>query len=331
MGKPCYVFDIDGTLANLDHRLHWVNGDGPKNWNKFFEEMGKDTPIKPIVRLAMALQGKWADGTPVAGLLDADVICCSGRPENYREVTERWLKDNGVYPSALYMRPANDTRPDNVVKEELLHKILEDGWEPILVVDDRQSVVDMWRENGLTVLQCAPDDVRNTRKDLVGKNLLWLMVGPSGAGKSRFIEKGILYDGESVMKNALVLSSDEFRENMCGDFKDQSKNRQVFEALHATAKTAMKHGLAVVIDATNLRRQDRLACVACAPAGTTVTYVVIDRPLEDKIRDAGWRANVIIKGESLVEKHHKAFKSALSDILKGDEQPNVIVMDLRAK
>lgn len=32
------IFDIDGTLADCSHRLHWIQSK-PKNWNAFFAGM----------------------------------------------------------------------------------------------------------------------------------------------------------------------------------------------------------------------------------------------------------------------------------------------------
>lgn len=75
----------------------------------------------------------------------------------------RWLK-RYIFPNdhindiPLYMRTAGDKRPDDVVKEELLAKIRADGYEPFLVFDDRQRVVDMWRRNGIQCCQVAPGD-----------------------------------------------------------------------------------------------------------------------------------------------------------------------------
>jgi hypothetical protein len=59
---------------------------------------------------------------------------------------------------ALYMRPARDSRDDGIVKSELLDRIIADGYEPWLAIDDRDRVVEMWRARGLTCLQCAPGD-----------------------------------------------------------------------------------------------------------------------------------------------------------------------------
>src|SRR3546814_4249731 len=76
-----------------------------------------------------------------------------------------------------------DTRPDHVVKEEILQQIIDDGYQPILAVDDRPSVVAMWRSKGITTLQCAPDEPGSSI--YAGQTLLHMLVGPCGAGKSR--------------------------------------------------------------------------------------------------------------------------------------------------
>ncbi len=122
-----------------------------------------------------------------------------------------------------------------------------------------------------------------------------------------------------------MLSSDQFRADMCGDFRDQTKNDEVFAALHAVIKARLSHGLPTVIDATNLRRKDRMTAAALAKGGK-VRYVVIDRPTEEKKRDAGWRATLPF---DLIAKHEQTLGSQIKDILRGDGQPNVEVIDLR--
>jgi hypothetical protein len=56
------------------------------------------------------------------------------------------------------MRAEKDYRADDIIKGELLDRIISDGWRPWLVVDDRDRVVKMWRDRGLLCLQCAPGD-----------------------------------------------------------------------------------------------------------------------------------------------------------------------------
>lgn len=302
------IFDIDGTLADASHRLHHVTGD-KRDWPAFFAAMGDDPCHEPINDLARAMRH---DGN--------QLVLCSGRPEDYRAVTEAWLLRYEVPWDDLYMRASGDTRPDHVVKAEMLRAMRKDGYEPWLVVDDRPSVVAMWREQGLTCLQCR--DWNEAPK--VAPGLLTLMVGPSGAGKTTW-----LYRPENqrayCFRAEHVVSSDQIRADLCGDFRDQTRNAEVFAALHAVVKARVRVGLPTVVDATNLHRKDRLAVLALSPGGP-VRYLVMDRPMEEKRATAGWRAELPI---DLLAKHDQTFRSQLDDILRGDGLPNVTVIDLR--
>jgi len=294
------IFDIDGTLANCDHRLHYVQN-GNTDWLSFFETMYNDTPYPNVVKLLHSLAEKNV------------IILTTGRPEDHRSVTVEWLAKHGIPYTDLFMRPSEDYRPDHEIKREMLEEIRKIYGEPWFVVDDRDSVVKMWRTEGLTCLQAATWADRRTK---VREGTLILMVGPSGAGKSTW-----LIDNS----RGYVISSDEMRYELTGNFQDQSQNEAVFDAVHDLARTRLRHGLDTVIDATHLRRKDRLASVACAEGGP-VKYIVIDRPMEDKRRDGGWRNALDF---DLIGKHDQTFRSQLKDILAGDGLPNVTVRDLR--
>ena len=99
--------------------------------------------------------------------------------------------------------------------------------------------------------------------------------------------------------------------------------------MHAITTARLAGGLDVVIDATNLRSRDRRALRDCAPANAKIFYHVIDRPLNEKHRDAGWRDEVVIGGVKLIDKHAQSFKGGLSYILAGDDDPRVTVYDHR--
>jgi hypothetical protein len=141
----CYVFDIDGTLADITHRLPFIQKE-PKDWDAFFDACSEDKPIQHIINVAMAL------------CMCAPVIFVSGRAERCRGKTEAWLMEHLSFDEPLYMRKDGDHRPDNEVKSELLDRLLADGHEPQLVFDDRSQVVRMWRERGIPCAQVADGD-----------------------------------------------------------------------------------------------------------------------------------------------------------------------------
>lgn len=146
MEKKIFIFDVDGTLTNASHRQHHVRTK-PKNWAAFNAKMHLDTPHDDIIFLAKLFYE-----------LGHTVLISSGRGLENKDVTETWLADHGVQYHGIYMRNARDSRPDCIVKAELLAQIRKDFGEPFMAFDDRSQVVDMWRENGVRCMQVAPGD-----------------------------------------------------------------------------------------------------------------------------------------------------------------------------
>jgi FMN phosphatase YigB (HAD superfamily) len=145
--KKIIIFDIDGTLANIEHRRAFVQT-RPKNWPAFNRGMVRDTAYIDVCWLFRTL----------ASQSDTTMLVASGRGEENRAVTEKWLYDNVIPYVELFMRPANDHRQDNFIKFEILEQIRRDYGEPFMVFDDRDQVVNMWRENGVRCMQVAPGD-----------------------------------------------------------------------------------------------------------------------------------------------------------------------------
>lgn len=141
----CIIVDIDGTLANIDHRIHHIRNK-PKNWKKFMEGMSEDKPNEDIVDIIVSLSQ------------DYNLFLVTGRSESDRIVTERWLETHGIYYDELFMRPSNDYRQDFIVKEEILREILSRGVSVSAVFEDRDQCVEMYRRNGLTCFQVARGD-----------------------------------------------------------------------------------------------------------------------------------------------------------------------------
>lgn len=136
------IFDLDGTLANIDHRLHHVQN-GNKNWDAFYAACPDDGPKEPIIELARMCDD--------AG---HTIVISSGRSENVRVETEEWLRKHGVNYARLFMRPNQCFVPDQALKKAWLDEGLFGSKENILfIVEDRDRMVQMWRQQGLTCLQ----------------------------------------------------------------------------------------------------------------------------------------------------------------------------------
>lgn len=145
------VFDIDGTLANIDHRLHHIQ-QKPKDWAAFDAGILDDRLNEPVAGVMGSLHK-----------VGATIILASGRNERSRKATESWLDGHGVsyYVDKLYMRGQDDYRNDSIVKREILDQIIADyGQKPDMVFDDRPRVVKMWRDEGIFVF-----DVNQSGKD----------------------------------------------------------------------------------------------------------------------------------------------------------------------
>ena len=113
---------------------------------------------------------------------------------------------------------------------------------------------------------------------------------------------------------------DALRAEMIGTMRDMSVNPQVFSVVQAATQARIEGGLNTVVDSTNLRARDRRALRDCVPADGKILYHVIDRPLEEKHRDAGWRADVKVARRdgtmvSLIDKMHQSFKGSIKAIL----------------
>lgn len=136
---PAIIVDIDGTLALM-------NGRQPYDWDK----VGTDLPNKPVIDLVSSyLKAQQASGR------ECELFIVSGRDGVCREQTEEWLQRNFNFEHKLLMRPEHDMRDDMQIKSEIYYLYIENEYDVQFVVDDRQKVVDMWRELGLTVFQVA--------------------------------------------------------------------------------------------------------------------------------------------------------------------------------
>jgi beta-phosphoglucomutase-like phosphatase (HAD superfamily) len=139
------IFDLDGTLALIEHRQHFVRG--KKDWRKFFAACVDDLPNEPIIEVLRALR---ASGK--------EIWIVSGRSSEVRPQTEEWLRRHDIPYEHLVMRRVGDFRPDDELKRHWLVNGTLPKERILLVFDDRDKVVAMWRREGLTCAQVAPGD-----------------------------------------------------------------------------------------------------------------------------------------------------------------------------
>lgn len=133
------ICDLDGTLCLRNGR----------EWNDY-GRVGEDLPNRPVLEMLslFAAFPKW------------EVLLVSGREDiDYcRSLTELWLKSYAVSYAALFMRRAKDYRDDVEVKREIYEREIKNRWDVLMVLDDRNKVVRMWREIGLPCFQVAEGD-----------------------------------------------------------------------------------------------------------------------------------------------------------------------------
>ena len=180
--RPIVIIDMDGTLADCTARrrkaalpsrhnmmVHHTTAEAPQNppqaevlskpcdvcgvrpklnWDIFYEGCEQDPPIEPVRRIAHVLSQNY------------EIVIVSGRPiDKAGKQTEEWLRRNFHWPIRhLLMRPSGDSRPDFVMKEEILDRARGGPQNIIACLDDRNQVVEMWRRKGLLCMQVAEGD-----------------------------------------------------------------------------------------------------------------------------------------------------------------------------
>ncbi len=129
--KSCIICDIDGTIAEN-------TGRSPYDMTRVLE----DIPIEVIVDLVKTLGKTYT------------IIMCTGRSEDAKESTERWLQDYKIPFHEVHYRPYKNNEKDFIIKERMWKKISED-FNILFMLDDRNQVVNHARKLGFRVLQVA--------------------------------------------------------------------------------------------------------------------------------------------------------------------------------
>jgi hypothetical protein len=144
------IFDLDGTLADIEtRRVISIKENGKMDWDIFFDpkNISLDTPNRPVITMAKLLKES-----------GHRIVILSGRSKVTKDATRDWLKQFDVPFDVLKMRPDNKEfkfMPDDQLKKLWLDQLFPNTDDVLCVFDDRDKVVKMWRENGLSCLQVA--------------------------------------------------------------------------------------------------------------------------------------------------------------------------------
>jgi phosphoglycolate phosphatase-like HAD superfamily hydrolase len=138
-GGPAAVFDVDGVLADLDHRrdLLFSGPNGRKNWKAFFAAAGDDAIFEEVARLTTLLDPSLA------------VVVLTARPTSIQDVTAEWLDRHGVRWDLLVMRAEGDHRPSDDAKQLAVQDLRDHGFDLHIAFDDDRRNVDMFHAEGV--------------------------------------------------------------------------------------------------------------------------------------------------------------------------------------
>tara|TARA_R110002153_G_scaffold270869_1_gene437588 strand:- start:627 stop:1136 length:510 start_codon:yes stop_codon:yes gene_type:complete len=148
--KKKVIFDLDGTLALIEERRKIsTKENGKLDWDIFFDpsNIELDKPNWPVIKMAQLLKD--------SGHM---IVIFSGRSKATKDATRDWLNKYEVPHDVIKMRPTGNGfqfTPDDKLKQQWLDDLFPNKEDILCVFDDRDKVVNMWRENGLTCMQVA--------------------------------------------------------------------------------------------------------------------------------------------------------------------------------
>jgi len=134
------IFDMDGTLADVNPIRHYVSGD-KKDFNSFHKASVWVRPNQQILALNHAINDQVA------------ILIVTARNEQFRTVTSAWLEKYQVRYHHLYMRKSGDNRADYLVKQDIFKQITTAGYNVVAAVDDNPKIIALWKEMQLVVIE----------------------------------------------------------------------------------------------------------------------------------------------------------------------------------
>lgn len=138
------IFDIDGVLADNRHRRSLIEAP-PKDWDTYYDRMGADPVIQPVADIMATMA------------MTNNIFLCTGRPTQYRQRTNNWLKAAELWDHVyrMFMRPEGDRRPNPDLKRDMAEAITMEYGPIYMVFEDDPRSVKVWKEYAHTVLEVS--------------------------------------------------------------------------------------------------------------------------------------------------------------------------------
>ena len=149
MKPTAHIYDVDGTLANIDPYLHHIRGSN-RDYDAFHEA---SIDALPNVNVLEMLNNSVSDGH--------SILVVTSRKEKYRGLTSMWLAKNNIRSHGLFMRADNDSRPDYEAKKDMLDKITV-LWNVTHAIDDNPNVIRLWEDHNITTTKIGTWDGRKS-------------------------------------------------------------------------------------------------------------------------------------------------------------------------
>lgn len=201
--KPIVIVDLDGTLSDGSHRLHLLPTENlhlTESWREFNRAAAGDSPIKSTIAV---INGLWVSGFAI--------VILTGRSDEVRYETCKWLNENGVKFDEIIMRRQEDNRKDTVIKEEALRAIGLDNI--VCAFDDSPNVVKHFRSLGITTYQVTEYDKPHAHIQSHGVESIKItkrarFVGSKDSLVNASFTRGIAYDVVSYHDKSFIVHDD---------------------------------------------------------------------------------------------------------------------------
>jgi hypothetical protein len=140
--KPlAVIWDRDGTLASVHNAPKTRD---KKEWAEYNAALPFDAIVPEIVALLRSIR-PGVTNIMVSGRMEGNHP--GDRSRRYK--LQDWIAKYNLPIDKLYMREGGDQRQDSIVKEEILVNQILPYYNPVMAVDDRDSVVEVWRRYGI--------------------------------------------------------------------------------------------------------------------------------------------------------------------------------------